>query len=79
LGGLYVTIRDVLWEAIANEGTSRSDYVRPDGSQGTQQERLLVSGRAGDPCPRCGTEIERIVVAGRGTYICPRCQAAPTV
>ena len=78
LGGLYVTIRDVLWEAIANEGTSRSDYVRPDGSQGTQQERLLVSGRAGDPCPHCGTEIERIVVGGRGTYICPRCQAAPT-
>jgi formamidopyrimidine-DNA glycosylase len=79
LDGLLVTIREVLREAIANEGTSRSDYVRPDGSQGTQQERLLVSGRAGDPCPRCGTEIERIVVGGRGTYICPRCQGAPTL
>jgi formamidopyrimidine-DNA glycosylase len=77
LGRLYEAIRGVLLEAIAHQGTSRSDYVRPDGSQGSQQERLLVSGRAGEPCPRCGTDIERIVVGGRGTYICRRCQEAP--
>jgi formamidopyrimidine-DNA glycosylase len=77
LGRLYEAIRGVLLEAIAHQGTSRSDYVRPDGSQGSQQERLLVSGMAGEPCPRCGTDIERIVVGGRGTYICPRCQEAP--
>ena len=77
LGRLYEAIRGVLLEAIAHQGTSRSDYVRPDGSQGSQQERLLVSGRAGESCPRCGTDIERIVVGGRGTYICPRCQEAP--
>jgi formamidopyrimidine-DNA glycosylase len=77
LGRLYEAIRGVLLEAIAHQGTSRSDYVRPDGSQGSQQERLLVSGMAGELCPRCGTDIERIVVGGRGTYICPRCQEAP--
>jgi formamidopyrimidine-DNA glycosylase len=77
LGNLYEAIREVLREAIASQGTSRSDYVRPDGSEGTFQERLLVSGKAGEPCPRCGAEIERLVVGGRGTYVCPRCQQAP--
>jgi formamidopyrimidine-DNA glycosylase len=51
LDRLYHAIREVLREAIAHQGTSRSDYVRPDGSEGTFQERLLVSGRAGQPCP----------------------------
>ena len=77
LSRLYHAVQEVLREAIANEGTSRSDYVRPDGSEGTYGERLRVSGRAGEPCPRCGTEIVRIVVGGRGTYICPWCQSAP--
>jgi len=77
MGGLYDAIREVLREAIADQGTSRSDYVRPDGTEGTHQERLRVSGRAKEPCPCCGTEIERLVVGGRGTYVCPRCQRAP--
>lgn len=77
LGCLYDAIRGVLQEAIADQGTSRSDYVRPDGSEGRHQDQLLVSGRAGEPCPCCGTEIERIVVGGRGTFLCPRCQAGP--
>jgi formamidopyrimidine-DNA glycosylase len=77
LGGLYDAIRGVLGEAIADHGTSRSDYVRPDGTEGTHQVRLRISGKAGEPCPRCGTEIERLVVGGRGTYVCPRCQRAP--
>ncbi len=76
VGGLYEAIREVLREAIADQGTSRSDYVRPDGTNGTHQDRLLVSGKAGEPCPCCGAEIERLVVGGRGTYICPHCQRA---
>jgi formamidopyrimidine-DNA glycosylase len=79
VGRLFRTIREVLAEAIADRGTSRSDYVRPDGSEGSHQRKLLVSGRGGESCPRCGTEIERIVVGGRGTYICPRCQSEPVV
>jgi formamidopyrimidine-DNA glycosylase len=77
LGRLYDEMRGVLQEAIADQGTSRSDYVRPDGSEGTHQEQLIVSGKAGEPCPHCGTEIERIVVGGRGTFVCPHCQEGP--
>lgn len=74
---LYDAIRDVLRHGIEDKGTSRSDYVRPDGSEGTHQQRLSVSGRDDKPCPRCGATIERLVVGGRGTYICPRCQVLP--
>lgn len=77
LGRLYGAVREVLRQAIEDKGTSRSDYVRPDGSEGTHQRRLLVSGRHGEPCPCCGAPIERSVVGGRGTYICPRCQEQP--
>jgi len=77
LGRLYDAIRGVLQAAITNQGTSRSDYVRPDGTQGRHQDELLVSGKAGEPCPNCRTEIERIVVGGRGTFLCPRCQVRP--
>ncbi len=77
LDRLYEVIRGVLREAILHRGTTRSDYVRPNGSEGTHQEKLLVSGKAGEPCPRCGAEIERLVVGGRGTYVCPVCQRAP--
>jgi formamidopyrimidine-DNA glycosylase len=78
LDRLHEAIQAVLQEAIADRGTSRSDYIRPDGTQGAHQDKLLVSGKAGEACHRCGTEIERIVVGGRGTYFCPRCQAAST-
>ena len=77
LGRLYGAVREVLLQAIEDKGTSRSDYVRPDGSEGTHQQRLSVSGRHDEPCPCCGAPIERLVVGGRGTYICPRCQEQP--
>lgn len=77
LGRLYRAIRGVLREGIAEQGTTRSDYVRPDGSEGSHQYSLSVSGRAGEPCVGCGTKIERLVVGGRGTYFCPRCQQTP--
>jgi formamidopyrimidine-DNA glycosylase len=79
LNRLYGAVREVLGEAIANRGTSRSDYIRPSGSEGTYQDKLQVSGRVGEACSCCGTEIERSVVGGRGTYACPSCQPAPEV
>lgn len=74
---LHRAIRGVLVQGIADGGTSRSDYVRPNGAEGRHQEHLLAYGRAGELCLRCGTPIERIVVSGRGTFVCPRCQERP--
>lgn len=73
---LYRAIRQVLIQALADQGTTLGDaaYRRPDGRTGNYQNRLGVYGRKGQPCAVCGTPIERTVVGGRGTHFCPCCQ-----
>lgn len=71
---LHHAIVSVLQRAIANRGTTLSDYRDGQGKPGVNQFYLRVFQREGRPCPRCGTEITRIVVEGRGTYLCPSCQ-----
>ncbi len=72
---LYRAIRQVLRQALADEGTTFDGaYRKADGREGRHQENLKVFRRKGQPCPRCGHPIERIVVGGRGTYLCTRCQ-----
>jgi formamidopyrimidine-DNA glycosylase len=74
---LVGSVKAVLRKGIRNQGTSFSDYRKPDGSSGGNYERLLVYGRGGLPCRRCGTVLEKSVVAQRGTVHCPACQPAP--
>jgi formamidopyrimidine-DNA glycosylase len=71
---LHIAVQSVLREAIALGGSSVSNYVDADGSQGFFQFEHRVYMRTGEPCLTCGTPIRRIVVAGRGTHYCPRCQ-----
>jgi formamidopyrimidine-DNA glycosylase len=75
---LRTSIRRVLAAAVRREGSSFDRHYRtPAGQSGRYQDRLLVYGRAGQPCRRCGATIRRIVVAQRGTHVCPHCQPAP--
>ena len=67
---------NVLRAAIANKGSSISDYVYDEGREGSHQQHLLAYGRTGEPCERCGATIRRIVLGGRGTHYCPKCQRA---
>jgi len=67
-------LRAVLRRSIETGGSSISDYVAPDGSDGAYQSERRVYARAGEPCARCDAPIRRIVVAQRGTHYCPRCQ-----
>lgn len=72
---LYQAIRQVLRQALAEQGTTFDGaYRKVDGEEGKHQENLRVFQRKGQPCPRCGRAIERIVVGGRGTHFCPCCQ-----
>jgi formamidopyrimidine-DNA glycosylase len=71
---LHGAIRDVLWRAIANKGTTFRDYRDPGNEPGQNQPALAVYGRAGQPCLRCGGAILRAVMAGRGTHYCSHCQ-----
>ncbi|MBF0243784.1 MAG: bifunctional DNA-formamidopyrimidine glycosylase/DNA-(apurinic or apyrimidinic site) lyase [Planctomycetes bacterium] len=71
---LAEAIPKVLEEAIADSGTTLSDYRRVSGEEGRHREKLKVYGRAGKPCGQCGTVIQKTSVAQRGTHYCPHCQ-----
>ncbi len=64
----------VLLRSIETGGSSISDYVMPDGSDGAYQDERRVYARAGEPCPECGARIKRIVLGARSTHFCPKCQ-----
>jgi formamidopyrimidine-DNA glycosylase len=74
---LHTAIQAVLREGIRAQGVSFSLYRDGEGRKGEMGERLLVYGRAGQPCYTCGATIARSRVAGRGTAHCPACQRAP--
>jgi formamidopyrimidine-DNA glycosylase len=65
---------EVLERSIETGGSSISDYVAPDGSDGAYQSERRVYARKGEPCQSCATPIKRIVVGQRGTHYCPSCQ-----
>jgi len=71
---LHAAIRKVLNDAIANCGTTFSDFQGAHGVTGSYQRFLKVYGRNDEPCLRCKTKIKRIVQAQRSTFFCPKCQ-----
>jgi formamidopyrimidine-DNA glycosylase len=71
---LVAALHQVLLRSIETGGSSISDYVLPDGSDGAYQDERRVYDRAGEPCGVCGTPIRRVVVGARGTHFCPTCQ-----
>jgi formamidopyrimidine-DNA glycosylase len=64
----------VLLRSIETGGSSISDYVRPDGSDGGYQDERHAYGREGEACKACGSEIRRTVLGQRSSFYCPRCQ-----
>ena len=75
---LRSAIIGVLRKGIRNAGASFSDYRRPSGDKGSQQDAFHVAHRGGETCSVCATPIERIPVRNRGTYYCPKCQGNAT-
>ncbi len=67
-------LRGVLLRSIESGGSTISDYVAPDGSDGAYQDERRVYAREGEPCLECGTPVRKKVVAQRGTHYCPSCQ-----
>ncbi|HKW71600.1 MAG TPA: bifunctional DNA-formamidopyrimidine glycosylase/DNA-(apurinic or apyrimidinic site) lyase [Candidatus Dormibacteraeota bacterium] len=71
---LHDSLRESLQVAIANRGSSVDTYRDAWGEVGGQQEKLLVYGRAGEPCFTCGRPLSAIRIAGRTTVFCRHCQ-----
>jgi len=66
---LHQSIREVLKEAIVNQGTNFGDKVVEYGLH-----QPSVYGRSGKPCRRCKKAIRRIVITQRSSHFCPACQ-----
>jgi formamidopyrimidine-DNA glycosylase len=71
---LYLTVQEVLKEAIALGGSSISDYVDAGGEEGFFQLQHRVYAREGEPCLVCKSPIKRVVIVGRSSHYCPQCQ-----
>lgn len=74
LTALHGHLQDVLRQAIAENGSSISDYRNARGDAGAFQNRFNVYGRGGQPCPICRTPLSVRKVAGRTSTYCSRCQ-----
>ncbi len=68
-------LRAVLQRSIETGGSSISDYVAPDGSDGGYQDERRVYARTGEPCYSCGAAIRRKLIAQRSSHYCPSCQS----
>jgi formamidopyrimidine-DNA glycosylase len=71
---IATAVRETLERAIAQGGSSISDFVDGEGRAGYFQVTFAVYDREGLPCPRCGTPVRRLTQAGRSTFYCPGCQ-----
>ena len=71
---LVAAIKEVLEEAVAQGGTTLRDFTNEEGKPGYFKQKLLVYGRAGEPCSICQTMIKHIKQGQRASYYCPRCQ-----
>lgn len=64
----------VMLRSIETGGSSISDYVAPDGTDGGYQDERQVYAREGEACPKCGHKIVRVIVGQRSSHYCPACQ-----
>ena len=71
---LHESLRESLLVAIQNRGSSVDTYRDAWGEFGEQQEKLLVYGRAGQPCFTCGRPLSLVRIAGRSSVFCRHCQ-----
>lgn len=71
---IHRAIRNILKKAVANRGTTFSDYVDSSGEKGNFKRHLKVYGRGGMDCLGCKGKVKKIVIAGRGTSFCDMCQ-----
>ncbi len=71
---LASAIQNILSAAISAGGTTFSDYLHPDGSEGLYALQLNVYGRNSELCLKCNGPIREIRQAGRSSCFCPTCQ-----
>ena len=73
-GAIVKNAKRILRAAIKMGGTTVSDFLNVDGSEGKFAQKLMVYGKSGQCCPKCGTVLVNVKLGGRGSVFCPKCQ-----
>ncbi len=60
--------------ALNYGGSSIQSFANAEGARGRMQERFLVYGKAGFPCPSCSSVIQKTKFQQRSVYWCSQCQ-----
>ena len=71
---LVTALKKTLELAINAGGSSISNFVHSDNSQGYFQQQYLVYQRTGRPCRKCERVIRQIKQGQRSSFYCPSCQ-----
>jgi formamidopyrimidine-DNA glycosylase len=71
---LAAEAKRILLSAIEAGGSSISDFLHVDGSEGKFARQLSAYGKCGTPCPRCGEIFSSVKLGGRSSCFCPGCQ-----
>ncbi|MEH2066031.1 MAG: DNA-formamidopyrimidine glycosylase [Nostoc sp.] len=71
---LRTAIIQVLETSIEAGGTTFSNFLNVQGTNGNYGGVAWVYNRAGKPCRVCGTAIQRLRLAGRSSHFCSQCQ-----
>jgi formamidopyrimidine-DNA glycosylase len=71
---LIVSTYKIINHAIAEGGSSISDYMLSDGSKGGYAKFHKVYGRKNRECVNCNANLFTTVLGGRTTVFCGKCQ-----
>jgi formamidopyrimidine-DNA glycosylase len=75
IAALHKYAIEVLTTSISQGGTTFSNYLNVQGTNGNYGGMAWVYNRTNQPCRICQTPIAKIRLGGRGTHYCPVCQA----
>ena len=73
-GRIVREAKRILSRAIELGGSSISDFLNVDGSEGKFAQELQIYGRTGKSCLRCGGTVQCVRLGGRSSCFCPHCQ-----
>jgi formamidopyrimidine-DNA glycosylase len=71
---VHKAVVEALQYGIKYGGSSKTNFISPEGKKGLFLDYAFVYGREKLPCKNCGTPIKKIKLGGRGTFYCPQCQ-----
>lgn len=74
---LVSCIREILYAAIRQGGTTLKDFLNSEGKPGYFSNALKVYGRSGLACMSCHAPLQTMRIGQRSTVYCEHCQSKP--